>query len=249
MAAVKSALEVPSHSQVESGSMSLHTSSPYGTFVGIYDGHGGGPNASEFIKNHLFELSKVVLALRQIHVTLVVQVDICFMGIVQDGKLIPSYVCYSRDAGLTSDLGEMSSDVLDLSFFALDEKYTHLVQNESEALPNLLSAGSSCLVGIVIGGRTTRSIGDVYLKSWEFSTRPELPKEYRVDKKFDKPIISCKPALVDQELLPKDRFIIFASPGLWKYVADEEAVDMVKNLSRKVRFLILLLIVDESANF
>ncbi|KAG6402339.1 hypothetical protein SASPL_139217 [Salvia splendens] len=122
MAAVKSALEVPSHSQVESGSMSLHTSSPYGTFVGIYDGHGGGPNASEFIKNHLFELSKV---------------------------------------GLTSDLGEMSSDVLDLSFFALDEKYTHLVQNESEALPNLLSAGSSCLVGIVIGGRVyVAKVGD-----------------------------------------------------------------------------------------
>ncbi|KAG6404703.1 hypothetical protein SASPL_136956 [Salvia splendens] len=335
MAAVKSDHEVQSHSQVESGSMRLHPSSPYGTFVGIYDGHGG-PNASEFIKNHLFEIVK----------------------------------------RLTSDLGEMSSDVLDLSFLALEEQYTNLVQNESVAFPKLLSAGSSCLVGVVIEGRvyvanvgdsravlaqlprnkqpvqlvrekvaelklkakqklglpsmqgqlvymkqpipwtweqpprplsppmeprpidlsyldvnpyrrpklnrdikaiplstdhnvdlpsirrelkelhprypmivpydherkiyrvkgilrTSRSIGDVYLKSWEFNTRPDLAKEYKVDKKFEKPIILYNPALVDQELLPEDKFIIFASHGLWKYVADEEAVDMVLNSSRK----------------
>ena len=66
MAAIKSDHEVHGHSQVESGSMSLRPSGPCGTFVGIYDGHGGGPNASEFIKNHLFEIVKsrfVVLVL------------------------------------------------------------------------------------------------------------------------------------------------------------------------------------------
>ncbi|XP_042012489.1 probable protein phosphatase 2C 48 [Salvia splendens] len=121
MAAIKSDHKVHGHSQVESGSTSLHPSGPYGTFVGIYDGHGGGPNASEFIKNQLFEIVK----------------------------------------RLTSDLGEMSSDVLDLSFLAVDEQYTHLVQNESVAFPNLLSAGSSCLVGIVIGGRVyVANVGD-----------------------------------------------------------------------------------------
>ncbi|XP_047942613.1 probable protein phosphatase 2C 46 [Salvia hispanica] len=326
MAAVKSDVEVQSHSQVESGSMRYHPSSPYGTFVGIYDGHGG-PDASEFIKNHLFKIVK----------------------------------------RLTSDIGEMSSDVLDLSFLAVEEGYSHLVQNESVVFPNLLSGGSSCLVGVVIEGRvyvanvgdsravlaqlprpkppvqvvrekvaelklkakqrldymnepvprtlvrpprphsppmepksidpsyldvnpyrrpmlnrdikaiplstdhnvdlpsirqelkalhphirrivpydyekniyrvkgilrTSRSIGDVYLKSWEYNTRPDLPKEYKVDKKFDKPIILCNPALAEQELLPEDKFIIFASHGLWKYVADEEAVDMVLNSSRK----------------
>ncbi|KAL1542554.1 protein-serine/threonine phosphatase [Salvia divinorum] len=337
MAAVKSDPVVQGYSQLESGSMSLHPSGPYGAFVGIYDGHGG-PNASEFIKDHLFEIVK----------------------------------------RLMSDRGEMSGGVLDLSFLALDEQYLQLVRNESEAFPSLLSAGSSCLVGVVIEGRvyianvgdsravlarrhrpkqpvqlvreqltrlklnvqragqkllmpnldeqlafryldfpwqleqpprppyletkplvqsflnrnpyrrpgrnrhieaiqlstdhsaslpsveqelkelhprdhrivtfndygdeicrvkgilpTSRSIGDVYLKSWEFNTRPELPREYKVRVQFNKPIILHDPALFDQELLPEDKFIIFASPGLWSYVANEEAVDMVINSSQK----------------
>ncbi|KAL1542555.1 protein-serine/threonine phosphatase [Salvia divinorum] len=338
MAAVKSDLVVQGYSQLESGSMSLHPSGPYGTFVGIYDGHGA-PNASEFIKDHLFEFVKRI----------------------------------------TSDLGEMSGDVLDLSFLELEEQYLNLIRNESEAFPSLLYAGSSCLVGVVIGGRvfianvgdsravlaqlpkpkrpvqlvreqltrlklnnlkeawqnqgipsfreqmlnidydlpwfreqpphsspclvprpvvlsyldrqpytrprrnrhvqaiplstdhsamlhsvrqelkklyprvprivlydrvadihrvkgilpTTRSIGDVYLKRWEFNTRPELPTKYKVEKQFNKPLILHQPALVDQELLPEDKFIIFASPELWKYVANEKAVDMVMNSSRK----------------
>lgn len=41
------------HSQLESGSMSSLESGPNGTFVGIYDGHGG-PEAALFVNDHLF---------------------------------------------------------------------------------------------------------------------------------------------------------------------------------------------------
>ncbi|KAF2295868.1 hypothetical protein GH714_034711 [Hevea brasiliensis] len=41
-------------SQLESGPISLLESGPQGTFVGIYDGHGG-PEAARFINQHLFE--------------------------------------------------------------------------------------------------------------------------------------------------------------------------------------------------
>ena len=41
------------HSQLESGSMSSSESGPHGTFVGIYDGHGG-PETARFINDHLF---------------------------------------------------------------------------------------------------------------------------------------------------------------------------------------------------
>ncbi|KAG6778001.1 hypothetical protein POTOM_017845 [Populus tomentosa] len=41
-------------SQLESGSLSLHESGPHGTFVGVYDGHGG-PETSRYINDHLFQ--------------------------------------------------------------------------------------------------------------------------------------------------------------------------------------------------
>ncbi|KAH7546113.1 hypothetical protein FEM48_Zijuj01G0166100 [Ziziphus jujuba var. spinosa] len=41
-------------SQIESGNLSLHESGPCGTFVGVYDGHGG-PETSRFINDHLFQ--------------------------------------------------------------------------------------------------------------------------------------------------------------------------------------------------
>lgn len=41
-------------SQVESGSLTTDGSGPLGTFVGIYDGHGG-PETSQFINDQLFQ--------------------------------------------------------------------------------------------------------------------------------------------------------------------------------------------------
>ncbi|GAB2268743.1 hypothetical protein Dimus_003690 [Dionaea muscipula] len=38
----------------ESGPMSSLEAGPHGTFIGIYDGHGG-PEAAQFVDNHLFE--------------------------------------------------------------------------------------------------------------------------------------------------------------------------------------------------
>ncbi|KAF5184051.1 phosphatase 2C family protein [Thalictrum thalictroides] len=40
-------------SQIESGPLSSLECGPYGTFIGVYDGHGG-PETSRYINNHLF---------------------------------------------------------------------------------------------------------------------------------------------------------------------------------------------------
>lgn len=40
-------------SQIESGPLSSLESGPFGTFVGIYDGHGG-PETARYINDHLF---------------------------------------------------------------------------------------------------------------------------------------------------------------------------------------------------
>jgi pyruvate dehydrogenase phosphatase len=41
-------------SHLESGPMSSAESGPHGTFVGVYDGHGG-PEAARFVNERLFE--------------------------------------------------------------------------------------------------------------------------------------------------------------------------------------------------
>lgn len=54
MAVVQANNLLEDQSQLESGCLSLNDSGPYGTFVGVYDGHGG-PETSRFINNHLFQ--------------------------------------------------------------------------------------------------------------------------------------------------------------------------------------------------
>jgi len=54
MAVVQANNLLEDQSQVESGPLTtLSSSGPYGTFVGVYDGHGG-PETSRFVNDHLF---------------------------------------------------------------------------------------------------------------------------------------------------------------------------------------------------
>lgn len=62
MAVVQANNIVEDHSQLESGSMSSVDFGPQGTFIGVYDGHGG-PEAARFINNHLFEHIKSMVLL------------------------------------------------------------------------------------------------------------------------------------------------------------------------------------------
>lgn len=53
MAVVQANGSMEDHSQLESGPLSFNKSGPFGTFLGVYDGHGG-PEASWFTANNLF---------------------------------------------------------------------------------------------------------------------------------------------------------------------------------------------------
>lgn len=54
MAVVQANNLLEDQSQIESGSLSFLDAGPYGTFIGVYDGHGG-PETSRFINDHLFQ--------------------------------------------------------------------------------------------------------------------------------------------------------------------------------------------------
>lgn len=60
MAVIQANNLLEDHSQLESGPLSSLESGPHGTFVGIYDGHGG-PEASRFLNEHLFNNFKSAL--------------------------------------------------------------------------------------------------------------------------------------------------------------------------------------------
>jgi len=83
--------------------------------------------------------------------------------------------------------------------------------------------------------QVSRSIGDVYLKKAEYNREP-LYSKFRLREPFRRPILSSEPSISVHELQPHDHFVIFASDGLWEHLTNQEAVDIVQNNPRNVRF-------------
>jgi len=88
----------------------------------------------------------------------------------------------------------------------------------------------------VVAVQVSRSIGDVYLKHAKYNTEQIKPK-FRLSESFSKPLLSADPAIISRNLEPNDCFIIFASDGLWEHLNNQEAVEIVHNHQRAVRFL------------
>ncbi|THG21695.1 hypothetical protein TEA_010949 [Camellia sinensis var. sinensis] len=59
MAVVQANNLLEDQSQIESGCLSTNDLGPFGTFVGVYDGHGG-PETSRFVNDHLFQHLKII---------------------------------------------------------------------------------------------------------------------------------------------------------------------------------------------
>ena len=53
MAVVQANSLLEDQSQLESGPLSSHESGPQGTFIGVYDGHGG-PETALYVNDHIF---------------------------------------------------------------------------------------------------------------------------------------------------------------------------------------------------
>lgn len=74
----------------------------------------------------------------------------------------------------------------------------------------------------------------MYLKKAEFNREP-LYAKFRLREPFRRPILSAEPSISVHQLQSHDRFIIFASDGLWEHIGNQEAVDIVQNHPRNVR--------------
>ncbi|CAN1257847.1 Probable protein phosphatase 2C 38 [Linum perenne] len=233
-------------------------SGPQGTFVGVYDGHGG-PEAARFVNERLFDnikrftsesqgmssevITKAFLATDEEFLTLVKDQWMykpqiasvgacCLVGIICSGLL---YIANAGDSRAV--LGRMEKTMKEVKAIQLSSEHNASIESVREELHALHPDDPQIVVlkhkvwrvkGLI---QVSRSLGDAYLKRAEFNREPLLAK-FRLPNSFDKPILLAEPAITVQKLVPEDQFLIFASDGLWEHLTNQEAVDIVQNCPR-----------------
>ncbi|KAK4842974.1 hypothetical protein QYF36_002243 [Acer negundo] len=245
-------------SQVESGPLSTLESGPYGTFIGIYDGHGG-PETSRYINDHLFQhlkrfaseqqsmsvdvIKKAYQATEEGFFSIVSKQwpmkpqiaavgSCCLVGVICGGTLYIANLGDSR--AVLGRLVKVTGEVLAIQ---LSSEHNVGIESVRQEMHSMHPEDSHIVVlkhnvwrvkGLI---QISRSIGDVYLKKAEFNREP-LYAKFRLREPFKKPILSSDPSISVHELQPDDQFLIFASDGLWEHLTNQEAVDIVQNHPR-----------------
>ncbi|WOL05955.1 putative protein phosphatase 2C 60 [Canna indica] len=258
MAVIQANGIIEDQSQLESGSLSLHEFGPYGTFVGIYDGHGG-PETSQYINNHLFQhlksfaseqqsmsadvIRKAFEATEEGFFSLVTKQwptkpqiaavgSCCLVGIICNGTL---YIANLGDSRVV--LGRLVKATGEVLATQLSEEHNAAIESVRQELHSVHPDDSRIVVlkhnvwrvkGLI---QISRSIGDVYLKKSEFNREPLFAK-FRLKEPFKRPILSSEPSIFIQPLHPQDQFLIFASDGLWEHLSNQEAVNIVQRNRR-----------------
>ncbi|KAJ6840402.1 putative protein phosphatase 2C 60 [Iris pallida] len=131
-------------SQLESGPLTLAdaASGPHGTFVGVYDGHGG-PETSRYVNDHLFHHLKSSRT----------RFRFCapFFFFVRITSSCNDLLFFVR-LGFATEQGAMSADVIRKAFQATEEGFFSLVEKQWPLNPQIAAVGSCCLVSVICGG-------------------------------------------------------------------------------------------------
>lgn len=258
MAVVQANNLLEDQSYIESGSLSSGDSGPYGTFVGVYDGHGG-PETSRFINEHLVHhlkrfaaeqqsmsvdvIRKAIQATEDGFMSLVTKQwsmkpqiasvgSCCLVGVICNGTLYIANLGDSRAVlgRAVKATGEVLAVQLSTEHNAAIESIRHELRSSHPNDSNIVVLKNNVwrVKGLI---QISRSIGDVYLKKTEFNREP-LYAKFRLREPFKMPILSSEPSISTYQLQPHDQFIIFASDGLWEHLSNQEAVDIVQNNPR-----------------
>ncbi|KAL2457658.1 putative protein phosphatase 2C 46 [Forsythia ovata] len=255
MAVVQANNLLEDQSQIESGSLSFLDSGPYGTFVGVYDGHGG-PETSRYINDNLFQnikrftaeqnsmsvdvIRKAFQATEEGFTSVVAKEwpmkpqlaavgSCCLVGVICNGIL---YIANLGDSRAV--LGRVVRATGEVLAIQLSAEHNASIESVRQELHSMHPDDSQIVVlkhnvwrvkGLI---QVSRSIGDVYLKKAEFNREP-LYAKFRLRDPIKRPILSAEPSISVLELQTHDKFLIFASDGLWEHLSNQEAVDIVQN--------------------
>ncbi|GLU09123.1 hypothetical protein SLE2022_259980 [Rubroshorea leprosula] len=244
---------VQANSRLEDQSQVFST--PFGTYVGVYDGHGG-PEASRFVNKHLFlfmhqfaseqgglsvdVIKRAFSATEQEFLNLVKQAlpvrpqiasvgSCCLVGAISNDVLYVANLGDSR-AVLGRRVSEDKKNKVVAERLSTDHNVA--VEEVRKEVEELHPDDSQIVVytrGVWrIKGiiQVSRSIGDVYLKKPEFYRDP-IFQQFGNPVPLKRPVISAEPSIIIRKLKPQDLFLIFASDGLWEQLSDETAVEIV----------------------
>ncbi|KAK7272418.1 hypothetical protein RJT34_28999 [Clitoria ternatea] len=235
---------IEDYSQVEIGSNAF--------FVGVYDGHGG-PDASQYVSNNLFQnlisraqddgniseetIRSAFAATEDGFMTVVRRgfeikpmiagVGSCVLvGVIWKGSL---YVANLGDSRAIIGYTTGSSNKINVEQLTSDHN-----ASREEIRRELIAAHPNDPRIIVNRGtwrvkdkiQISRSIGDAFLKRPEFRLDSSYPRFY-VPEPITRPVLSAEPSVSSRVLQPTDKFLIFASDGLWENLTNEEAAEIV----------------------
>lgn len=92
--------------------------------------------------------------------------------------------------------------------------------------------------------KVTRTIGDAYLKRPDFTFRDSFPQDTNGPKLPSSCVLSAEPEMRSRPLRDSDKFLIFASDGLWDFMTNEQAAQIVSSNPRNVCIYIYIYIND-----
>nr|AAM61277.1 protein phosphatase 2C-like [Arabidopsis thaliana] len=244
---------IEDHSQVETGNGAV--------FVGVYDGHGG-PEASRYISDHLFShlmrvsrersciseeaLRAAFSATEEGFLTLVRRTcglkpliaavgSCCLVGVIWKGTLLIANVGDSR--AVLGSMGSNNNRSNKIVAEQLTSDHNAALEEVRQELRSLHPDDSHIVVlkhgvwrikGII---QVSRSIGDAYLKRPEFSLDPSFPR-FHLAEELQRPVSSAEPCVYTRVLQTSDKFVIFASDGLWEQMTNQQAVEIVNKHPR-----------------
>ncbi|XP_021774283.1 probable protein phosphatase 2C 42 [Chenopodium quinoa] len=246
MAVVQANQVLEDQSQIECG--------PFGTFVGVYDGHGG-PEAARFVCDHLFrhlqaksaETDGVVTAetiKRAFRATEDGFLDVvselwstkpqiatvgscCLVGVISQHTLFVANLGDSRAVlgRKNARTGGVDAVQLTSEHNANEEAVRRELRDLHPDDPQIVMLKHGVWrVKGII--QVSRSIGDVYMKHAQYNREP-INAKFRLSEPIHMPILTAIPSIVSHHLQPNDSFLIFASDGLWEHMSNETAVDIV----------------------
>ncbi|BBN10952.1 pyruvate dehydrogenase phosphatase [Marchantia polymorpha subsp. ruderalis] len=232
-----------------------------GVYIGVHDGHGGA-EAATFLKERLYQTMKDRF-LKQNGVVTVdairdafLDTEEAFVNIVRDAfpksphlatvgscslvAIVSGDTLYVANVGdARAVLGATRGIEVTAIQLSVDHNVNDTECREAYMKEHELCCGGDNLVWERNGkwrvkGRLqlTKSFGDLCMKYAEFNREP-LFSRFRIPEPFKPPIISVDPSVNVHQLTINDEFLILASDGLWEYLTNEEAVEIVNTSPRK----------------
>ncbi|GJP41784.1 hypothetical protein CLOM_g1430 [Closterium sp. NIES-68] len=239
---------------------SIVQSGKFGTFVGVFDGHGGAQAAS-FLNDNMYSILdratgeaggpseesfrkafedaeaqflEVVRENWKMKPIFAAAGSCALVGLVQSSTL---YIASVGDSRAVVGSLDPDGDGTSLRAEEVSEEHSASCEKTRQEVKEMIQGDDNILVEK--GGvwrvkgiiQVTRSIGDFYLKHQEFQNNP-LYTRFRLPEPLTTPALICQPSLLVKPLTAKDRFVVFGSDGLWENVSNEETVEIVSKFPR-----------------